>query len=118
MLHIASSYAKILRETNFHTREIPQSGSKAKDGEREKNREERKLVITMASYALRTPPRVAHAKPRGPKIAMSGSVRQPCVVFTYTAKTGFDSLRHAYFVYRDQEFTGGIRSLQERISKG
>ena len=38
--------------TNFHTREIPRSGSKAKDGERREKEEERKLVITMASYAL------------------------------------------------------------------
>ena len=37
-LHISSSYAKILGETNFHTREIPQCGSKAKDGERKKER--------------------------------------------------------------------------------
>ena len=34
VLHISSSYAKILGDTNFHTREIPRSGSKAKDGER------------------------------------------------------------------------------------
>ena len=40
-LHISSSYAKILGETNFHTRENPQSGSKAKDGEkREKRKKE------------------------------------------------------------------------------
>ena len=32
--HISSSYAKILGETNFHTWEIPRSGSKAKDGEK------------------------------------------------------------------------------------
>ena len=37
-MHISSSYAKILGETNFRTREIPQSGSKAKDGG-EKNKE-------------------------------------------------------------------------------
>ena len=64
-----SVWAKILGETNFHTREFPRSGSKAKDGEREKKerkREERKLAITMASYALQTPPRVAHTKPPGP----------------------------------------------------
>ena len=30
-MHISSSYTKILGETNFHTREIPRSGSKAKD---------------------------------------------------------------------------------------
>ena len=46
----------------FSLREFPRSGSKAKDGEKE----ERKLVITMASYALQTPPRVVHAKPLGP----------------------------------------------------
>ena len=38
-LHISSSYAKILGETNFHTREIPRGGSKAKDGEEEKKKE-------------------------------------------------------------------------------
>ena len=31
-MHISSSYAKILGGTNFRTQEIPQSGSKAKDG--------------------------------------------------------------------------------------
>ena len=35
-MHISSSYAKILGETNFRTREIPRSGSKAKDGEKRK----------------------------------------------------------------------------------
>ena len=55
-MHISSSYAKILGETNFHTREFPQSGSKAKDGEKKREKEERKWVITM----------VAHAKPPGP----------------------------------------------------
>ena len=34
-------------ETNFRTREIPRSGSKAKDGERREKEEERKLVITI-----------------------------------------------------------------------
>ena len=43
-MHISSSYAKILGETNFHTREIPQSGSKGKDGEkREREREKERL---------------------------------------------------------------------------
>ena len=37
-MHISSSYAKIFGETNVRTREIPRSGSKAKDGEREKKR--------------------------------------------------------------------------------
>ena len=56
-MHISSKYAKILAETNFQPREFPQSGSKAKDREKR----------TMASYALQTPPRVAHAKLPGPK---------------------------------------------------
>ena len=38
-LHISIRYAKILGETNFNIREIPRSGSKAKDGEREKKKE-------------------------------------------------------------------------------
>ena len=43
-MHISSSYAKILGETNFHTREIPRSWSKARDGEKrkkERKKEER-----------------------------------------------------------------------------
>ena len=48
-LHISSSYAKILGETNFQPREFPRSGSKAKDvEERRRERRDRKLVITMA----------------------------------------------------------------------
>ena len=38
-LHISPSNAKILGETNFHTWEFPRSGSKAKDGEKKKERE-------------------------------------------------------------------------------
>ena len=34
--HISSRYAKILGETNFRTREIPRSGSKAEDGGKRK----------------------------------------------------------------------------------
>ena len=37
-MHISSSYAKILCEKLFHTWEIPRSGSKAEDGEKEKER--------------------------------------------------------------------------------
>ena len=40
-LDIPSSFAKILGETNFHTREIPRSGSKAKDGEERKRERKR-----------------------------------------------------------------------------
>ena len=50
-MHISSIYAKILGKTNFHAWEFPQSGSKGKNGDRERERD-RKLVITMASYAL------------------------------------------------------------------
>ena len=43
-MHISSSYAKILGETNFHTREISRSGSKAEDREkREKERKKERL---------------------------------------------------------------------------
>ena len=38
-LDIPSSYAKTLEETNFQPWEFPQSESKAKDGERKKERE-------------------------------------------------------------------------------
>ena len=55
LLHISSSYAKILGETNFQPRDYLQSGSKAKDGkERKKERKrekERNFVLTMACYA-------------------------------------------------------------------
>ena len=52
-----------MEETNFLTREIPQSWSKAKDGEKKREKERLKtMVIRMVSYALQTPPRVAHTK--------------------------------------------------------
>ena len=35
-MHISSCYVKILGETNFRTGEIPRSGSRAKDGEKER----------------------------------------------------------------------------------
>ena len=38
VLHISSSHAKILGETNYHTRGFPRSGSKAKDGEKKRER--------------------------------------------------------------------------------
>ena len=44
--------------------EVDQKQKTEREKERKKNR---KLVIRMASYALQTPPRVAHAKPPGPK---------------------------------------------------
>ena len=38
-MHISSSYAKILGEKLFRTWEIPRSGSKAEDGEKERKKE-------------------------------------------------------------------------------
>ena len=42
-MHISSSYAKILGETNFHEWEIPRSGSKAKYGEKKRKRKKERL---------------------------------------------------------------------------
>ena len=66
-LHISSRYAKILGDKNIHTREIPRSGSKAKDGEK---RGEKRLNDGNNNGQLRiaTPPQVAHAKQPGPKL--------------------------------------------------
>ena len=54
-LHISSSYAKILGEKLFHTREISRRGSKQKT-ERKKEKRERKkdqtMVITMAKLCM------------------------------------------------------------------
>ena len=72
-MNISSSYAKILGETNFHTRAFPQSGAKAKDGEKEREREkeekERRANDGNNNGQLRiaTPPRVAQTKRPGPK---------------------------------------------------
>ena len=43
-MHISSSYAKILGETNFHPREFPRSRSKAKDGEKKEKERENESV--------------------------------------------------------------------------
>ena len=51
-MHLSSSYAKILGETNFRTREIPRNGPKAKDGKEEEKKKDRKLVITMAKLRM------------------------------------------------------------------
>ena len=49
-------------------RRFPEVGQKKKTEKREKERE---MVITMASYTLQTPPRVAHSKPPGPIMILS-----------------------------------------------
>ena len=68
LLHISSSYAKILGEKLFRTREIPRSGSKAKDGgEKKIKKKERKLVITMAKLRLVHASTHGARKPPGPK---------------------------------------------------
>ena len=66
-LHLSSSNAKILGETNFRPREFPRSGSKAKDVEEEERKKERRAKVGNNNGQLRiaTPPRVAHAKPPG-----------------------------------------------------
>ena len=68
-MHTSSSYAKILGETNFHTREFCRRGSKAKDGGGKKEKKERRAKVGNNNGQLRiaTPPQVAHAKPPGPK---------------------------------------------------
>ena len=63
-MHISSSYAKILGEKLFHTWEIPQSGSKAEDGE--KRERERKYVITMAKLCMAHASTHGARKPPGP----------------------------------------------------
>ena len=40
-MQISSRYAKILGETNFRTREIPRSGSKAEDGGKKKRKKKK-----------------------------------------------------------------------------
>ena len=62
-LHISSSYAKILGETNFQPRQFPRNGSKAKDRERQNDGNNN------GQLRIVTPPRVAHAKPPGPMVA-------------------------------------------------
>ena len=47
---------------------FPEVGQKQKtERERERKKKKRTMVITMASYALQTTPRVVHAKHPGPK---------------------------------------------------
>ena len=56
-MHISSSYAKILKETNFRTREIPRRGSKAKDGEKkERKRPNDGNNNGQATHGARKPP--------------------------------------------------------------
>ena len=43
-MHISSSYAKILGEKLFRTWEIPRSGSKAKNGEKEEREREKERL--------------------------------------------------------------------------
>ena len=52
-MHISSSYAKILGETNFQPREFPRSGTKAKDGEREKTKKKERLKVGNNNDQLR-----------------------------------------------------------------
>ena len=54
----------------FSLGSFPKVGQKQKTEKKEREKEERMLVITMANYALQTPPRVVHAKPPGPTISI------------------------------------------------
>ena len=56
-MHISFSYAKILEETNFQTREIPRSGSKAENGEKKRKRKKKSELWHGAH--------IAHALPQG-----------------------------------------------------
>ena len=57
---------KILGETNFHTWEFPQSGSKAEEGEKEKKERGPNDGNDYGKLRIATPHRLAHAKPPGP----------------------------------------------------
>ena len=76
----------------FSLGSFPEVGQKQKT-EREKTKK-RKLVITRASYALQTPPRVAHAKPSGPKDTCKD-------LLPFPAHDPVDSSVHSHF---DNEF--------------
>ena len=74
-MHISSCYAKILGETNFRTREIPRSGSKAKNGEKKRRRRgERDLTMVKTMAKLRMAHASTHGarKPPGPIISHMG----------------------------------------------
>ena len=72
-MHLSSSYAKILGEKLFRTWEIPRSGSKAKDGEREKERKKERgekdgtMVIAMAKLCMAHASTHGARKPSGPQ---------------------------------------------------
>ena len=52
-LHISSSYAKILGETNFHAREIPPSGWKVEGGEEKERKKKKKKKVGENNGQLR-----------------------------------------------------------------
>ena len=58
-LHISSTHAKILGETNFHKQVFPRSGSKAKDRERKKRGKKQKVGHNNGQLRIATPPRKA-----------------------------------------------------------
>ena len=83
-MHISSSYAKILGETNFHTREFPRSGSKAKDGERKKGREKERLNDGNNNGQLR----IANVTPGGARKATWAKTFASALI-RVVLKTGF-----------------------------
>ena len=50
----------------FENPDFPEVGQKQLTEKKERKKKDRKLVITMASYALQKSPWVAHTKPPGP----------------------------------------------------
>ena len=77
-MHLSTSYAKILGETNFQPREIPRSGTKAKDGKEKKREKERpKVGNNNGQLSIATPPRVAHAKSPGTTTKKGGGEERP-----------------------------------------
>ena len=95
-LVLSSSYSKILGETNFQPREFPRSGSKAKDGEEREKKKDRKLVLTMASYTLQTPPQVAPGpKERKKSVKTMASIASMEAVWTKREKSALTMASYA-----------------------
>ena len=74
-MHVSSSYAKILGETNCQSREFPRSASKAKDGGEKRKEKEKKVGNNNCQLRIATPPRVAHPKPPGPILERSSLIK-------------------------------------------
>ena len=84
---------KYWRKHIFTQVSFPEVGQKQKtEREKERKKEDRKLVITMASYTFQTPPRVAHAKPPGPKQVIIILYDYVCMYCVYTVQNSLHIL--------------------------